>query len=109
MQQLLPIAIRGLLPKNVTNVLFELCSYFRELCSKVLYPDKLSQFGKQIKLILCHLEMIFPPGFFTIMVHILIHLVEEAKLGGTVHYRWMYPIERYFSNILYEIYNLLCI
>jgi hypothetical protein len=28
------------------------------------------------------------------MVHLVVHLVEEAKLGGPIHYRWMYPIER---------------
>jgi len=39
------------------------------------------------------------------MVHLLIHLATECKLGGPVHYRWMYPFERYDiiisqSNIL---------
>jgi hypothetical protein len=41
------------------------------------------------------MEMIFPPSFFTIMVHLVIHLGEEAMLAGPVHYRWMYPVERY--------------
>ncbi|KAI0494556.1 hypothetical protein KFK09_024694 [Dendrobium nobile] len=27
------------------------------------------------------------------MVHLLIHLAEEVKLGGPVQYRWMYPFE----------------
>jgi hypothetical protein len=26
------------------------------------------------------------------------HLVRECRLGGPVHYRWMYPIERYYYN-----------
>jgi hypothetical protein len=33
------------------------------------------------------LEMIFPPGFFDIMMHLPVHLAEEAKLGGPVCYR----------------------
>ncbi|XP_038986541.1 uncharacterized protein LOC120112028 [Phoenix dactylifera] len=45
------------------------------------------------------MEKIFPPGFFTIMVHLLIHLAAEAKLGGPVHYRWMYPIERFLMRL----------
>jgi hypothetical protein len=28
--------------------------------------------------------MIFPPAFFDIMIHLPVHLAEEAKMGGTV-------------------------
>ena len=38
--------------------------------------------------------MIFPPSFFDSMEHLLIHLPFEAKAGGPVQYRWMYPFER---------------
>jgi hypothetical protein len=41
------------------------------------------------------MEMIFPPGFFTMMVHLVLHLAAEAKLGGPVYYRSMYFVERY--------------
>jgi hypothetical protein len=41
---------------------------------------------------LCRLEMVFPPAFFDIMMHLPVHLAEEAKLGGLVCYRWMHPI-----------------
>ncbi|KAK7268575.1 hypothetical protein RIF29_21276 [Crotalaria pallida] len=40
------------------------------------------------------------------MVHLVVHLVEEAKLGGPVHYRWMFPIERYLG--LLKSYVLDC-
>ncbi|XP_020960860.1 uncharacterized protein LOC110263615 [Arachis ipaensis] len=43
--------------------------------------------------------MLFPPSFFTVMVHLTVHLVEEAKLGGPVHYRYMYPIERELGHL----------
>ncbi|XP_029130648.1 uncharacterized protein LOC114917000 [Cajanus cajan] len=33
------------------------------------------------------------------MVHLVVHLIEEVKLGGPVHYRWMYPIERYLGHL----------
>lgn len=56
---------------------------------------------ENIILILCKLEKIFPPAFFDVMVHLAIHLPREVKLGGPVHYRWMYPIERYVK-VLYE-------
>ncbi|XP_040968270.1 uncharacterized protein [Gossypium hirsutum] len=33
------------------------------------------------------------------MVHLVIHLLHEAILGGPVFYRWMYPIERFISKL----------
>ena len=49
--------------------------------------------------ILCKLELIFPPAFFDIMVHLVLHLPEEAILGGPVFMRWMYPFERYMKKL----------
>jgi hypothetical protein len=94
MEQLLPLAIRTTLPNEVSAVLIELCSFFRQLCGKVLKVEDLEKLQNQIVLTLCHMEMLFPPSFFTVMVHLVVHLVEEVKLGGPVHYRWMYPVER---------------
>lgn len=95
MQQLLPVALRGLLPDDVTSVLFDLCGYFRELNAKVLYRDQLEKLEERIIMTLCRMEMIFPPGFFTMMVHLVLHLATEAKIGGPVCYRSMYFVERY--------------
>jgi hypothetical protein len=49
---------------------------------------------KQIPVLLCKMEKIFPPGFFNPMQHLLIHLPYEAKVGDPVQYRWMYHVER---------------
>jgi len=54
----------------------------------------LDKFQNRIVLTLCHLEILLPPSFITMMVNLTCHLVEEVKLGGPVYYRWMYPIER---------------
>jgi hypothetical protein len=94
MEQLLPLAIRNLLPNHVTAVLVEFCSFFRVLCGKSLNHSELQILQERIVSTLCHLEMLFPPSFFTVMIHLTVHLVEEAQLGGPVHYRYMYPVER---------------
>ena len=99
-EQLLPIAISRTLPKKVSKPLIELSNFFRQLCSKVLKSDDLDRLQSQIVLTLCHLEKIFPPSFFDIMEHLPIHLVEEAKIGGPVQYRWMYYVERYVNEIV---------
>ncbi|XP_027915074.1 uncharacterized protein LOC114174430 [Vigna unguiculata] len=97
MQQLLPVAIRGILPKNVRYTLTRLCFFFNAICSKVIDIEKLDQLENEAVLILCQLEMYFPPSFFDIMVHLIIHLVREVRICGPVFLRWMYPIERYMK------------
>ncbi|XP_068475194.1 uncharacterized protein [Phaseolus vulgaris] len=105
MEQLLPLAMRKTLPKEVCYVLIDLCSFFRNLCSKVLKVDELNQLQNRVVLTLCHMEILFPPAFFTIMVHLIVHLVEDAKLGGPAQYRWMYPIERYLGKLKSYVRN----
>jgi hypothetical protein len=39
-------------------------------------------------------KKIFPPGWFNLMQHLLVHIPYEAKLGGPVQYMWMYHNER---------------
>jgi hypothetical protein len=95
MQQLLPLAIRRALPKGVCSVINELSAYFKGLCSKTLQIKELERLEHGIAITLCKMEKLFPLSFFDIMVHLTVHLATEAKLAGSVHYRWMYPIERY--------------
>ncbi|XP_040370034.1 uncharacterized protein LOC121051552 [Rosa chinensis] len=54
---------------------------------------------KDIVVILCKLELNFPPSFFNIMTHLPIHLAYEAILAGPVQYRWMFPFERKMHNL----------
>jgi len=94
MQNLLPIPIQNVLPDHVTAVLVDFSSFFKELCCKRLNISDLDKLQHRIVLTLCHLEILLPPSFFIMMVHLTCHLVEEVKLGGEVYYRWMYPIEK---------------
>ena len=93
LQMLMPIAFRAL-PDDVLEPLVELSEYFKNICSTVLQVDKLQEMQRNIRIILCKLERVFPPGFFNVMEHLPVHLAEEAYLGGPVQYRWMYPFER---------------
>ncbi|XP_025661810.1 uncharacterized protein [Arachis hypogaea] len=99
MEQLLPILVKNALPSPVSNVIENLSSFFRELCGKAINPMQLVELQNHVVQTLCQMEIIFPPSFFTVIVHLTVHLVDEVTLGGPVHYRWMYPIERYLDNI----------
>ncbi|XP_075507555.1 uncharacterized protein LOC142544385 [Primulina tabacum] len=92
-QQLLSVALRNLLPKGPRSALFLLCAFYNELCQRVLDRNRLEQLEENIVETLCMLERYFPPAFFTISVHLTIHLAREARLCGPVQFRWMYPFE----------------
>ncbi|XP_048611568.1 uncharacterized protein LOC125585897 [Brassica napus] len=97
MQQLLPVAIRGLLPKGVRIAIGRLCAFFYYLCQRVIDREKIEIMETEIVETLCMFERFFPPSFFDIMVHLVVHLGREARLCGPVHLRWMYPFERYMK------------
>nr|XP_017233003.1 PREDICTED: uncharacterized protein LOC108207048 [Daucus carota subsp. sativus] len=99
LQQLLPVAIRSVLPKNVRVSIIRLCFFFNTLCNKIVDVSKLDKLQADVVLTLCELEKIFPPSFFDIMIHLIVHLVRELRLCGPVFYRWMYPFER-FNKVL---------
>ena len=97
MQQILPVCLRGLMQKPVRMTIIQLSLVFQRLCTRVWDPADLSCLRKDAITTLCQLEMHFPPAFFDVMTHLLVHLVEELDICGPVHARWMYPMERYLK------------
>ncbi|KAL0551848.1 hypothetical protein IC582_010937 [Cucumis melo] len=57
---------------------------------------------------MCLLEKYFPPSFFTIMMHLTVHIVREVKLCGPVYLRWMYSFERYMKVLKNYVRNRNC-
>ncbi|XP_006588181.1 uncharacterized protein [Glycine max] len=74
-QQLLLVAIRGILPDKVRVAITRLCFFFNAICSKFIDPKQLDDLENEASIIICQLEMYFPPAFFDIMVHLVVHLV----------------------------------
>ncbi|XP_066341633.1 uncharacterized protein [Miscanthus floridulus] len=99
LQRIIPAGLRGLVRKDVYEAVAELGTFFRELCSRNLRIDVVKRLKEEIPLILCKLEKIFPPAFFDVMVHLVVHLPDEALLRGPVQYGWMYPIERRLGTL----------
>jgi hypothetical protein len=95
----MPVMVRGYVPEHVWRVLGELSHFFRTLCAKQICPLVIEKLHDQVPELLCKLETIFPPGFFTPMAHLIVHLANEALLGGPVQFRWQFCIEREFKYI----------
>jgi hypothetical protein len=94
MQTLIPLAYNDLLPKGIWDELMEISHFFRDICSSKLNVDHIERLETNMVETLYKHEMIFSPSFFDSMEHLSIHLPFEAKVGGLVQYRWMYPFER---------------
>ena len=69
-----------------------------------MLESSLDRMEENILVTTTKLEKIFPCGFFDVMEHLPIHLVQEARLGGPVQTRWMYPFQRYPFEIFTKLY-----
>ncbi|XP_021775493.1 uncharacterized protein LOC110739334 [Chenopodium quinoa] len=72
---------------------------------KVLDPFTLDALQANVVVTLCKFEMYFPPSFFDIMVHLVLHLVREIKMCGPVFMRWCYPFERHMGTLQHKVRN----
>ncbi|XP_057246774.1 uncharacterized protein LOC104900417 [Beta vulgaris subsp. vulgaris] len=105
LQSILPLVIRGLLVKDVSEPLVELCQFFGVLCARSVQVEHLEKIKSQIPLTLSKLEAWLPPSCFDFMLHLSVHLADELILGGPVHFRWMYPGERYLHKLKLYVLN----
>lgn len=105
MTQLLPVAIRGILPEKVRNPIIKLCSFFNPIYQKVIDPSMLDKLQADVIITLCQLEMCFPLSFFDIMVHLVSYIVKEIKILGPVYLHNMWAFERFMGIIKTYVRN----
>ncbi|XP_051219303.1 uncharacterized protein [Lolium perenne] len=104
LQRILPAGLRGTIHEDIYAAVGELGNFFREFCCKTLKRDVLDRLEKEIVVILCKLERIFPPSFFDVMVHLAIHLPKEAKPEGSIAEAYIVDeclafCSRYFDDV----------
>ena len=61
MTQILSVAIRGIMDAHVRETLFGLCNFFDVISRKSVGVRQLRRLQEEIVVILCELEMYFPP------------------------------------------------
>ncbi|WVZ81113.1 hypothetical protein U9M48_028529 [Paspalum notatum var. saurae] len=105
MERLLSIMFRGYFKDELWRIFAELSYVYRELCANIVSKRLMKKFEKEIPLLVCKLEMVFPPGFMNVMQHLLVHLAWEDLVGGPVQFRWMYPIERGLKRLKATVRN----
>jgi hypothetical protein len=105
MMQLLPVALRGLLPENVRVPIVKLCAFLNAISQKVINPDILPRLQKDVAQCLVSFELVFPPSFFNIMTHLLVHLVEEIAILGPIFLHNIFPFERFMGVLKKYVHN----
>jgi hypothetical protein len=77
MQQLMPLALRGLLQPQPRMAVMRICKVFRRICTKVYNLADFQSLEVDLAESMALLEMEFPPSFFDIMTHLPYHIIEE--------------------------------
>jgi hypothetical protein len=105
MTQLLPIALRGILPKKFRLTIVKLCAFLNAISRKVIDPDNLIKLQNDVVQCLVGFELMFPPSFFNIMTDILVHLVKEIDILGLVFLHNMFPFVRFMAKLKKYVRN----
>jgi hypothetical protein len=105
MERIIPVMFHGYMLDSMWQAIAEQSYFYRKICAKEIRKNMMEKLEKEIPVLLFKQEKIFPPRFFNLMEHLLIHIPYEAKVGGPVQYRWMYHIERALKNLRAMVQN----
>ncbi len=70
----------------------QICKLFRFLCTKVYDPNTYRVLKARTITTLCLIEKVFHPSFFDLMMHLVIHLVDELHICGPIHAHWILDV-----------------
>ena len=103
MQQVMPLALHGLLKHGPRMAVMRICRVFRKICNSVWNPLKTFALQADVVRSMALLEIHFPPSFFDVMTYLVYYLVDELDMCGLVSTRWLYPIERYMKTFKHYV------
>jgi hypothetical protein len=79
--RLIPVIFHSYLNDDVWKALAKLSHFYRQLCGKEIKKEMTEKLEKEISVLICKLEKIFPPGWFNLLQHLLVYLSYKAKLA----------------------------
>ena len=99
LQFVLPVAMKDCLTEDIRATIYKISSLVRWISSKEIRKDSLDAARLNSIEATCMVEKFFPTSILTIQMHLLVHLVDEVALAGTVHSRWMFFLERFMKTL----------
>src|SRR4051812_384571 len=91
--------------EHVRETLFGLCKFFDVISRKSIGMNQLGRLQEEIVVILCELKVYFPPAFFGIMVHLMVHVMEDIIQLGPMFLRNMMAFKRMNGHIKEYVRN----
>jgi hypothetical protein len=95
MMVFLIIAIRVIKPVHVKIIITHLCYFFNTVSQKVIGRKELDNLRACMIETMCMLEMCFPPSFFDMQQHLMMHLMDQIHTLGPLYLHSMFPYEWY--------------
>jgi hypothetical protein len=84
---------------DLWKIFAELGYFYRKICAKQVSKAMMQMLEKEIAVLVCKMETIFPRGWFNAMQYLLVHLPWEARVRGPMQFRWMYSQERELKKL----------
>jgi hypothetical protein len=84
MERLLSVMFHGYFNADLWKMFAELNYFYRQICAKQVSKTMMQKFEKEITVLVCKIEKVFPSRWFNVMQHLLVHLPWEARVGGPV-------------------------
>ena len=83
----------------------KICTFLNAISHKVIDRESLSGLQNDVVQCLVSFELLFPPCFFNIMTHLLVQLVEEIRILGSLFLHNMFPFERFMGVLKKYVHN----
>jgi hypothetical protein len=104
-ERLMPVMFCGYFDIDMWKIFAELSYLYRQICAKQVSKVMMQKLEKEIVVLVCKMKKIFPPGWFNVMQHLLVHLPWEAKVGGPMQFMWLYSQERDLKKLTIAVHN----
>jgi hypothetical protein len=69
----MPVMFCGYFKPNLWNMFAELSHFYRQICAKQVSEVMMQRLEKEIAVLLCKMETVFPPRWFSAMQHLLVY------------------------------------
>jgi len=86
-------------------VITRLCYFFNKISQKVINEDELNDLQEFIGETMVQLKMCFPPCYFDITEHLMIHMVDQIRALGPLYLHEMWTYEHFMSILNRYILN----
>jgi hypothetical protein len=83
-ERFMSVMFCGYFKASLWKMFTELSYLHRQICAKQVSKAMMHRLEKEIVVLVCKVETVFPPAWFNVMQHLLVHLHWKARLGGPV-------------------------